>query len=217
MTKPGSLSCVQFTNEDHLNEIQYSEVSRLIYETDDYIYPAVFENENNGLANAVRILPAVFESGRDPMFSKENLFAVMSSDDIVGLILWYKGSLEWTPDIVIDVASQKNIALIKDNAEQVGREYVSDRYNIEREQEAPKLHLINVCVSQDLRGQGVAGFMMDRFIKAHLDENMELVVLADNIPAIRLYKKYGFRVVQECDGFSLTDNKPSCLLMERDR
>ena len=47
----------------------------------------------------------------------------------------------------------------------------------------------------------------------HQGKDMELVVLAGNEHAIKLYKKCGFSVEKELEGFSLAGKKPTCLKM----
>ena len=206
--------CIQLTDNDTLTQEQYSAVSRLIFETDQYIYPAMFGESSKGMQNAVAILPSVFELKKDAMFAKKNLFILFNNEDVIGLILWCDKNLEWNIESLLEIANEKGIELNKENIELVRKEYVDSRY-LDGEQNYNHMSLINVCVNSNYRGTGAGTYMLNCFIKEHSQETMELAVLADNTPAIKLYQRFGFRIYQEVDGFSLIKEKPKCLIMRR--
>lgn len=206
--------CIQLTDNDTLTQEQYSAISRLIFETDPYIYPAIFGEGSRGMQNAVAILPSVFELKKDAMFAKNNLFVLFNNEDIIGLILWCDKNLEWNIESLLEIANEKGIELNKENIELVRKEYVDSRY-LDGEQNYNHMSLINVCVNSNYRGTGVGTHMLNCFIKEHTQGTMELAVLADNTPAIKLYQRFGFRIYQEEDGFSLIKEKPKCLIMRR--
>ena len=207
--------CIQLAAGDSLSPEQRSDVAKLIYDTDSYIYPTLFGEGPEGRMRAVRILSELLASGADVMFAKKNLFVLGIGDEIAGIILWYKGSMQWDPAPLLDAAAGVGIALKEENVMKVSREYVADRYTSGDSSEDQGLELINVCVKSSLRGRGAGDYMLERFVEAHPRENMKLVVLADNIPAVNLYQKFGFSVTKETDGFSLSHPKPRCFTMER--
>ena len=167
------------------------------------------------MQNAVAILPSVFELKKDAMFAKKNLFVLFNNEDVIGLILWCDKNLEWNIESLLLIATEKKIELNKENIEQVRKEYVDSRY-LDGDQNCNHTSLINVCVNSNYRGTGVGTYMLNCFIKEHSQETMELAVLANNSPAIKLYQRFGFKIVQETDGFSLDYKKPKCLIMKRE-
>lgn len=208
--------CRQLAANDPLGPGQYNDVAELIYDTDPYIYPALFGDGPDGVKNAARILPVVFESNRDAMFAKGNLFVLSDADEIVGLILWHKGSMKWDLQEILAAARRESILLYAEDVKKVSKEYVDSQYMARDENKNDTISVINVCVKRGLRGCGAATYMMNCFIADHMKENMELTVLADNVHAIELYKKFGFAVVRESMGFSRNNQKPRCFIMERD-
>ena len=212
-TGESSWNCIQLSENSVLTQQQYTDISRLVFETDPYIYPAIFGDGGDGEVKAAEILPAVFESAKDLMFAKNNLFVLYNKEDVVGLILWNNKKMEWDPRFLLETAEEKGIRLNDKNIELVRKEYVDSRYVNEH---AECISLINVCISKESRGFGAGTYLLKCFIKEHDNESMELAVLSDNTPAIKLYQRFGFKMVQEVDGFSLDSEKPKCLIMKRE-
>jgi ribosomal protein S18 acetylase RimI-like enzyme len=206
--------CRQLTREDHLSGVEYDTISRLIYDTDPYIYPALFGDGEIGLSNARKILPVVFESGQDSMFRKQNLFLLYREDKIVSLILWIKGDLDWDPYSFLSCAEKAGVLLNEANVLAVAARYVGSRYNV-RSAEDSSVSLINVCVDSSCRGQGLGKNILGAFLAGHDHELVKLCVLADNQNAVRLYSSAGFQITCKSTGFSLHGEPPECYDMER--
>ena len=205
----------QVTKETVISKNQYKEISDLIFDTDPYIYPALFGSNEAGRKNAQIILPVLFETEKDAMFSKENLFLLFSGVSVVGVLLWRKGAMTWTAEGLIDVAEMLDVELNKDNVMKVSHEYVDKRYSDLDLSRESIISLVNVCVSKDVRGRGLGSRLLGYFISLHRNEPMTLCVLADNPRAICLYKNNGFQIVNSYDGFSLDNEKPRAYEMER--
>ncbi len=209
------LSFVQIKKEDAFSEECYKDIAELIFETDDFIYPALFGDGADGKRNASILIPAIFEANCDSMFSKSNLFVSTIEGKIVGLILWHKGVLDWTPKYILEYANRNGVSLNEADVKKVREEYVSERYSRDDMSCNDTILLINVCVRKENRGIGIASRMLKSFIADHFQDPMELAVLADNRPAIILYEKHGFQTTEEVDGFSRCLDKPKCLIMTR--
>ncbi len=207
------MQCLQLSVDSPLLKEQYQTIAKLIYETDPYIYPALFGSGEQGPKNASLLLPEVFERGLDPMFSRENLFVVKKEEQILGLILWHKGKLNWDPSSLLEVAAEKSLPLNPEKVMLVKKEYVDACYLNLPPEETDRIFLINVCIDANARGAGIGGFLLEHFLKEHPEIPMELAVLKRNMPAIRLYQKYGFTVTREEYGFSETSEKPRCYTM----
>ena len=76
-------------------------------------------------------------------------------------------------------------------------------------------YISNICVAPELRGQGVGYKMLLHFLANQSEKEISLDVLKDNQNAINLYKRLGFTVEGEFEGFSIDDEKPQCYHMTR--
>ena len=180
-------------------------IGELIYDTDPYIYPAIFETQEK----ARRIIPLLIESRKDNMFCYENLYLIYKDSEIVGVILWHKGPLEYKSECLFDMAVQYGIK--QDNVKVTVEQYFDSYKNQEQE----VISVINVCIHKQYRHQGIGSYILREFIKEHYNEKLELYTLADNKCAVNLYSKYDFQIIKEQKGFSLDENKPYCFQMVR--
>ena len=183
----------QLSSNDKLTQEQLEEIADLIYETDEYIYPAFFGDKNN----AKKIIPELF-SNNDSMFSYDNLYLAILSNNIVGLILWNKGVLSWKDDLLLKVVNEKNIN-IPDSYKLVVDEYLIDYKDVDENE----ISILNVSVNKNYQGMKIGYNMMINFLKDHNENDISLFVLKENDGAINLYKKCSFNIVEELDGFAL--------------
>lgn len=185
---------------------ELEQLAALIYDTDPFIYPALFRSREQ----ARRVLPAVFLHGGDNMFRLENCFTGWLRGELVSLILWSAGSLEWD-DSALRAGLERDIEHVSPGYPQVRNEYFpSYRANPDA-----VVSIVNFCVDGRMRGRGVGGAMLRAFKREHPQNDMELFVLDSNPAAIRLYQREGFRELRKLDGFSLSAQKPLCVQMYR--
>ena len=199
-----TLSFEQLAADSFLNNKELLAIARLIYETDPYIYPAMCS-----AAEAEKIIPCLLSEGTDSMFCKQNLFVARLNGNIVGIILWHNGPLLWNRNAFIEVCNSQNIP-ISFTFEKVAREYLSAYAKPNA-----NISIINVCVDTSVRSRGIGAEMLQAFIARHEGESIELVTLTGNTIAIDLYKRSGFEILREEDGFSVSSTKPSVYIMLR--
>ena len=199
-----TLTFEQLTANSVLDEMDLLAIARLIYDTDPYIYPAMCS-----AAEAEKIIPYLLSAGTDSMFCKQNLFVARLNNNVVGAILWHNGPLVWEQKAFIETCNSQSIP-IAPTFEQVAREYLSTY-----DQPITDISIINVCVDTSVRGSGVGTEMLKAFIARHKSKSMELVTLTENTIAIDLYKRSGFEILREEDGFSVENPKPRCYTMSR--
>ena len=194
------------TDLPRLTESQLIQLSELIYNTDPFIYPAMFESKEHALL----LLSELIKSDKDSMFTVDNFFVAMDSDhNIVGLILWYKGGMIWNSGPLRSLALDHSI-LLPQTFDIVCQEYFSEYSETSSED---IIQIINVCVSEKHRGKGIGQSMLESFCLIHPESTMELYTLADNPAAVRCYTMNGFRIEKECNGFAIGSYKPRCLKM----
>ncbi len=208
------ITCRQLKADEPLTDTQYKDIARLIYETDPYIYPALFSGTEEPEAAAEEVLSRLISEGKDSMFHKDNLFVLFSGDLVAGIILWHDGALRWDADAFIRAADSLGVGLDRKSVSVVDKEYFG---LYDTAASAAPLSLINVCVSKYLRGAGIGRTMLDAFIEKHKERDMELFVLADNDGAVKLYEACGFQTCERAPGFALSSEKPDCYRMERKR
>lgn len=191
---------------------RYREIAGLIYDMDQYIFPALFEGADDSLAAAEDVISHVLKKGTDRMYCAENLFVCYENSTIVGMILWCRGALDWNYEEFIQSAAQIGVCLQKDNVVAVNNTFFGKQ---DQKLLADTITLINVCVHSSKRGKRIGSFMLKKFTTLYKNSKMELSGLKHNPPAINLYKRNGFEITSEYPGFSQTDIKPICYGMER--
>ena len=181
-------------------------IAGLIYDTDPYIYPAMFGTREN----ALELIPELIKNG-DSMFSLEHLFVAEYEEDIAGIILWIKGKLAWSKELFKEIAWDCGI-VPSPHLDLVTEQYLNSYNTVEDEQ---MISLINVCVTEEVRNIGIGTQMMEQFLKNHRNEPMNLCVLEENPEALRLYQKSGFKEVSRYPGFSVDNRELVCIGMKK--
>lgn len=198
--------CIQLSSEDTLTAEQLQDIATLIYETDPFIYPAMFETEEN----AKRIIPGMIRHN-DSMFNAENFFIAKHGENILGLILWHRGPMSWDETEYYQVLDELHLSP-SPFIEMVKKGYFSSYDDTDDN----LISIINVCVQESMRGSGIGRMMLRSFLKRLGDNtSCELYVLADNRPAIRLYEQCGFVVTDNINGFSVDNRDLPCKKMVR--
>lgn len=207
MINSNNVKYYQLKNTDSLTENNIREIAKLIYNTDPYIYPALFVDEENAQLHISELIRE-----NDSMFCRENLFVAVNNDTIVGIVLWIKGNVVWDSDKFIDCA-KKSGAKISQYVDRVNNEYFDLYSNISDD----TITIINACVSSSTRGFGIGKQLLDKFIctTAELCDKYELCVIANNKVAVSLYKKIGFSIVEEYNGFTVSNEELPCYKMIR--
>lgn len=196
-----SVSFRQLRPKDKLSPDQLSIISRLIYETDPYIYPDMFGNMNA----AVSVLPDLIKSGKDSMFCLDNLFVCEVAGEIVGIILWSDGPLNWSPDELRKHIDQKHLQQ-PPKLDTVAEEYVSNYSDNSR---LNTVSILNLCVSSKAQNYGIGTKLIQAFMSHHPNNTFELCVLSDNKKAIQLYESCGFVAYGEEKAYN--PENPECM------
>ncbi len=198
----------QFDIDSYLSGRQLREIAGLIYDTDRYIYQGMFGSRQN----AIKVIPTLFSGNEDRMFRLSNLYAAVMEEEIVGLILWVKGKLQWNPGGLCEVLRNLGIES-PEYLNEVYSQYLSRYDSIDNYE---KISLLNVCVDRKKRNAGIGRRLLMSFLEKHPKEDMELCVLKDNEAAMKLYQDCGFLVVEEYPGFSTSPIKPKAVGMIRE-
>jgi len=181
--------------EANASDEQLKDVSGLIYDTDPYIYPALFRSREE----ALEIIPKMFKAG-DCMFSVENVFVAECQKRIVGIILWHKGPLNWNKTQYYLCGGYSPYL-----------DDVSSRYFFTYST-VPDDTISIINVSSSIKGIGIGTNMFRSFLNKYPGKH-ELYVLADNEHAISLYQRFGFIIESETNGYSIDNQNLPCYRM----
>ena len=185
--------------DKHLTEGQLKDIAALIYDTDLYIYPAMFADRQE----AETVLPKMIRAG-DPMFRRENLFLTMQGTKVVGILLWFRGPLEWDKTVYRKCGGK---------AEHIDR-VVMEYFNLFTEAPANMASLVRISVSEGMRGRQIGSLLTDTFMQEEKGP-YQLYVLADNMKAIPFFEGKGFAIRETRPGFSLDYRPLPCYWMVR--
>lgn len=163
----------------------YKETATLIYNTDPYIYRDLF----GSLENAHRVLSFSFENPRC-VFCRDAIYLVKTGrDEVIGCVLNSPETVRWDPDALLADFERAEVEPTAAFFSASG--YMDKTYNYRKLGK----NICNVSVKPEYRGRGVATFLL-RSLFAMTDRGVfELTVLEDNLAAIRLYERFGFRII----------------------
>ncbi len=168
--------------------IDYRETAKLIYNTDPYIYCDIFGN----IENARRVLCFSFDNP-DSVFYKQAVYIVKSklTGEVVSSALFHTNDFKWDTDVMLNDFEKAGI--VPSESFFAAAEYMVKTYNFRK----LGCSMCNVSVKEYYRHQGIAFFMLTKLLECNDKDAVELTVLADNVSAIKLYKKLGFKIIGE--------------------
>lgn len=170
----------------------------LIYNTDPYIYPAMF----NSKEICRRVLSLVYEKNTDSLFNYSNLYVALDNDNIIGIILWHKGAIKWN-DNIIKASFTINGIELPEYFQDVCDNYFS-HYNVN--QDSDEIEIINVCIDEKYQNMGIGRKLLDSFINWRNETNFQLFCLDKNTPAKQLYTNLNFIETDKCLAYTSTKN-----------
>ncbi len=168
-----------------------AQVARLIYYTDDYVFPYLYDND---LKRAESVIVNMIRG--DTVYNYRNITVAMINGSVAGIII-----AKETP-IRVDLGAM--VRCFIDANEIVGERFTKtyNEYYKLFENEPDGIYIANVCVDTQYRGQGVGKKMMTAFLKEFPNKTYHLEAVKDNIAALKLYQAVGFEIVNEYLGFT---------------
>jgi len=183
--------------DNSLSDRQLQEIAGLIYDSDLHIYPAMFKDRRE----AEIVFPKMFRC-EDQMFRTDNLFVALDGKEIVGVLLWKRGPMQWNTDVYRECGG---------NAEYITR-VVQEYFNLFSETAINTTSMVRISVRKDLRGNHIGRLLMDTFMQEEPGP-YELYVLMNNTDAVRFFEEKGFRIRETRPGFSLDYSEYPCFWM----
>lgn len=184
-----------------LSEEQMKTIAGLIYDSDPFIYPAMFKNRQE----AETVIPKMIRAG-DQMFRRENLFVALEGTKVVGVLVWMRGPMFWDKKIYEKCGGKAQYI------DRVAMEYL----NLFTEASPDTASVIRISVQEEKRGNQVGSLLMDTFLEAEKGP-YQLYVLSNNMEAILFFRQKGFSIRETRPGFSLDYQALPCYWMVKDR
>lgn len=171
------------TLEDDLDQ-----TAKLIYETDPYIYPYLF---NDNKEEGIKVLKQMILN--DTIYNYKNIIVASFESKIVGIVVLKKTpikiSLEEMANSFIEAG-----AIIDERFKRVFNEYYLPMESIDS-----GTYIANVCIDEAYYGCSISKYMLKQILKD--DETYHLEVIIANKVAVGLYQSLGFEIEYDYPGF----------------
>jgi hypothetical protein len=182
----------------------FFKIIRLIYETDDYIYPQMCGGDYVYFEKIM-----LHHLNTECIFSYKNIVTAKKNGDIMGIIL------SFTKDQLLPQFPKYGEFEVKECYSATIKDYFQ---KLVAGVSADCLYINNICVDKKYRGMGVGYALIQYAKKNSVKDKIVLDCLAENLSAIALYEKCGFKIVDRFLGYSGNNAKPiSCLKLETQR
>ena len=187
--------------DEQLSESQLKEIADLIYDSDLYIYPAMFESRQQ----AETIIPRMICAG-DQMFKRDNIYVAMDGIKIVGVLIWMRGPLQWNKKIYEKCGGR---------SEYIDR-IIPEYFNLFEEAPSNMNTVVRISVKKERQRNRIGTLLMQTVMEAEQGP-YQLFVLSDNAGAISFFQGNGFSIREIRPGFSLDYEVPPCFWMIKEQ
>lgn len=170
----------------------FSQVARLIYETDNYVFPHFFKDSKS---TAMAILPYMIET--DTIYNMNNIYVAELEGQIIGIMVINESPLKINIGAYVD-AFERAGAMIDADFERVLKEYF-----LPLENESEGYFIPSFCIDKLFRGHGVGGTLLECVLEG-LDPSKDIYLdcLSENRGALAIYTAHGFEKLLEYSGFT---------------
>lgn len=163
-------------------------VGRLIYLTDDYVFPYVYDSPEDGARVHAEMIR------RDTIYNLDNVTVAETGGAIAGIVVMKEAPVAVSRDEMVRAFEAAGV--VPDGRfDRVFREYWGPLEN-----EPKGFYIANVCVDPAFRRRGLARGMLEFLLEDGKTYNLETV--AANESAFKLYRSLGFAVECRYPGFT---------------
>lgn len=185
----------------HPKPNEYGRIGELLLQVDPYIYPAML-----GQCNLNTAMQHIMTLQNSP-FAPEHIWVAKNKNKICAIIVAYMSSPS-------DICNWSHI-----NCDELGLpvsfKHVCDNYLIPMQKELQDNSVYISCIATDTtsRKQGYATKLLNLILEQANPKPVKLDVLADNVNAIKLYKKLSFKEIERFNGYAYDIEKPKVISM----
>lgn len=167
----------------------FDRVAQLIYYTDDYVFPYLYDND---IEKATAVIGKMIAS--DTIYNYKNVTVAVLDGQIIGIVVALQKPFSVNMGEMVSCFLTAG-AVIDERFSKVFNEY----YNL-IDGKSDGVYIANVCVNRNYRNMGVAGRLLDYVLRN--DCEYELETVKANEAAYKLYTAHGFEVEYEYPGFT---------------
>lgn len=175
------VTIVPATLDDDLDTI-----AELIYYSDVYIYPGLFD----GVEEGKKVIAQMIASAT--LYNYKNLLVAKWQGQIVGVVVYHYQPVEFSFDVYRSCFEKASVAFDEK------AQYIWENYYLLMKEDTKALYVANACVSSTCRGKGVATKLFNKLFQ--IDGHCYLECIQANIAAVNLYQKLGFKIMYEYPG-----------------
>lgn len=176
-------------------------IAKLFYNVDPYIYPYWF---NNNIENGVSTLVSMLEN-KSSIFYYKNLIIAKDKDKIAGILSFIPQNTQFNRDY-----SKWDVSF---ESHHVISYYILD---IIDNLKPDDVCIVGLFVDPSYRRRNVATKMFEFLMDNVPAKTYSLEVLANNSPALNLYKKFDFKIIKTYHGYNgYKKRKPLCHIMTK--
>lgn len=164
----------------------FATIAELIYYSDVYIYPYLFE----GVETGKRVISKMIE--RDTIYNYKNLMAAKCQGQIVGVLVYSRQPVIFSYDVYRSCF--EDVGVLFDEKAQ----FIWENYYLLMQDDCDGIYLANACTASSCRGKGVATKLFQKVFEQ--DNHCYLECVQANVGAVKLYQKLGFEIMYEYPG-----------------
>ncbi len=171
---------------DDLNRIM-----ELIIKADPYTYIGLFGSKEN----AYKILPFLI-SDSSSIFYRENYYCCEYNREIIGICSLFLHEVQWNKLVLLKAFALANVDFpdtFTQAYDSFSREF-NEEFNV-------GATTCQVSVKEEFRNKGVATFILENIFKMY-EAPIQLYVNENNKVAIKLYEKFGFKIIGEYEDYA---------------
>ncbi len=184
-----------------------TKIARYIHLTDPYIYPTVTESAED--PSWISLVAACFSDEKNIYFRDRIWVAEKNNAEIVGVLCAIEcgdGDLTFSANKPIPPTLREGVLRVEEG---YYRPLIAESRDFEG------YNIVNLCTEPETRGSGVGTKLLTAFLNRVAGETVHLDVIQNNVHAIHLYEKLGFRITSSYNGFGKDGVDVPCFHMVR--
>ncbi len=173
----------QLRNGQIIPDHNLQKIAQLLYDANRNIYNDLFGCQEI----AEDIIPKLLKSGKDAMFNLDNIFVCMLNGDIVCLLFFLKGPLQWGPRELKNQLSYR----IPKTFDNIVNQYNESFGDVDKN----TISIFSICASDNDQRESIETAMLTAFRNAHAREKMVAYVSESDSAMKKMFKSVDIAIM----------------------